>query len=232
MLIILDPGHGGYDPGGGSNEYFKEKDINLKISQYQARRLNELGINTVLVRNEDITLTPAERIEKIAALGPTSNDILISNHVNFGGDNGGEVIYSVRGNRTLPDLIAENLSATGLRIRNIYQRKNRVGRDFYFVLRETLPNDAIIIEYGFADNPNDSYRIRFEWPALAEAVVKALATYLNIEYTPSKYQTYIVKPNDSLFKIANQFNTTIDKIKQDNGLTSNEIYPETILKIY
>ena len=26
--IIIDPGHGGFDPGGGSNEVFKEKDIN------------------------------------------------------------------------------------------------------------------------------------------------------------------------------------------------------------
>ncbi len=232
MLVIIDPGHGGYDPGGGSNQYFKEKDINLDISKYQKRRLNELGIDAILVRDDDITLTPAERVGKIATIGPTSSDILISNHVNFGGDNGGEVIYSVRGNRTLPDLIAKNLSETGLRIRNVYQRKNRVGRDFYFVLRETLPNDAIIIEYGFADNPADVYRLRFQWPELAESVVKAIATYLNVPYIPSNYKTYIVRPDDSLYTIANRFNTTVEKIKQDNGLTSNEIYPETILNIY
>ena len=35
MKVIIDPGHGGYDPGGGSNQYFKEKDINLLISKYQ-----------------------------------------------------------------------------------------------------------------------------------------------------------------------------------------------------
>ena len=34
MKIIIDPGHGGFDPGGGSNQYFKEKDINLLISNY------------------------------------------------------------------------------------------------------------------------------------------------------------------------------------------------------
>ena len=30
MKIIIDPGHGGYDPGGGSNQYFKEKDISYR----------------------------------------------------------------------------------------------------------------------------------------------------------------------------------------------------------
>ena len=29
MQIIIDPGHGGFDPGGGSNNFFKEKDLNL-----------------------------------------------------------------------------------------------------------------------------------------------------------------------------------------------------------
>jgi len=35
MKIIIDPGHGGKDTGGGSNEFWLEKDMNLKISLYQ-----------------------------------------------------------------------------------------------------------------------------------------------------------------------------------------------------
>ena len=29
-MIIIDAGHGGFDPGGGSNVYFKEKDLTKK----------------------------------------------------------------------------------------------------------------------------------------------------------------------------------------------------------
>lgn len=231
-MIIIDPGHGGYDPGGGSNQYFKEKDLNLLISKYQNQRLNELGIPSRLVRDTDETLTPSARINRIKELGTKENDILLSNHVNIGGDNGGEVIYSVRGNKELPNLISTNLQETGLRIRNIYQRKNRLGKDFYFIQRDTIPNNAIIIEYGFADNNADTYRLRFQWPYLAEAVVKSIAAYLNVPYKKSNYTTYIVKPNDTLAKIADAFNTTVDKIKSDNNLTSNEIYPQDIIYIY
>ena len=43
-MIIIDPGHGGMDFGGGTNIYFKEKDKNLDISLYQYNRFKELGI--------------------------------------------------------------------------------------------------------------------------------------------------------------------------------------------
>ena len=78
MKIIIDPGHGGFDPGGGSNQYFKEKDINLLISNYQNARFKELGIDSQLVRNNDETLTPKNRIDRINTFNPSSSDILIS----------------------------------------------------------------------------------------------------------------------------------------------------------
>ena len=51
--IIIDPGHGGFDPGGGSNNFFKEKDKALQISKYQKQRFDELGINSTLTRDND-----------------------------------------------------------------------------------------------------------------------------------------------------------------------------------
>ena len=40
-MVIIDAGHGGFDPGGGSNIYFKEKDITRKISNYMKKRFDE-----------------------------------------------------------------------------------------------------------------------------------------------------------------------------------------------
>ena len=89
MIVIIDPGHGGFDPGGGSNKYWKEKDLNLKISKYIYNRLRELGIRTALTRYDDTTLTPNERINvvKTLAMGEPTG-ILISNHINSGGGKG------------------------------------------------------------------------------------------------------------------------------------------------
>jgi N-acetylmuramoyl-L-alanine amidase len=230
-MVIIDAGHGGFDPGGGSNIYFKEKDLTLKISKYMKKRFDELGISSILVRDSDITLDPSTRVNKVESLGANSNDILISNHINSGGSKGGEVIYSIRGNDTLPNQISEELKKTGLSIRNVYTRRGRSGLDYYFILRQTKPSNAMIVEYGFADDDEDTYRLLYNWPNMAEGVVKAISEYLGIKYSNPKEITYIVKPNDSLYKIALKYNTTVNNIKNLNNLTSDIIYPGAILKI-
>ena len=230
-MIIIDAGHGGFDPGGGSNPYFKEKDLTKKISDYQKKRFDELGIPSILVRTSDETLSPKDRTNRITKIGVKESDILISNHINNGGSIGAEVIYSVKSDNELPNMIADELAKTGVTIRNVYTRLNRLGRDYYFIMRDTIPNKSMIIEYGFADNDEDTYRLIYEWPNLAEAVVKALTNYYQLPYTPPKEITYIVKPNDSLYLIATRYNTTIDKIKDDNNLSSNTIYPGATLLI-
>jgi hypothetical protein len=230
-MIIIDAGHGGWDPGGGSNAYFKEKEINKKISDYQKMRFDELGIPAKRTRTTDETLTPSQRIARIESLGASTSDILISNHVNNAGSGGGEVIYSLKSSDVLPKQIASELAKTGLPIRNVYQKMGKTGNDFYFILRNTAPNTSMIIEYGFANNDEDTYRILYNWPEMAESVVKATANYLNVPYQKPTNITYIVKPNDSLYKIAETYNTTVDKIKDLNGLTSNTIYPSAQLLI-
>lgn len=230
-MIIIDAGHGGFDPGGGSNNYFKEKDLTYKISDYQNRRFNELGLPSRLVRTSDETLNPVDRINRISSFNPTTKDILISNHINNGGSGGGEVIYSIRSSNELPILISNELRNKGLPIRNVYTRTNSKGKDYYFILRDTIPNQAMIIEYGFADNIEDTNRLLYDWPSLAEATVKAVTNYYQVPYTNPKNIVHIVRPNESLYSISEKYNTTIDSIKSKNNLYNDTIYPRMELII-
>ena len=50
--IVIDAGHGGNDPGAVGNG-ITEKDYTLKISQYMANRLRDLGADVTLTRNTD-----------------------------------------------------------------------------------------------------------------------------------------------------------------------------------
>jgi len=231
MLVIIDPGHGGWDPGGGSNDIWLEKDKNLQISKYQDRRFSELGIPSTLTRNTDETLSPAQRIARINSL-IIDDTLVISNHINNGGGKGAEVIYSIRDQPTWGVMIASEVEKTGQNIRNVYTRRNSLGNDFYFIIRQTPNAETIIMEYGFADNQDDIQRIAYNWPALAEAVVRGTANYLNVPYTPPNFISYTIRAGDSLYSIATNFNTTIDKIKRDNNLTSNTVYPGQQLFIY
>ena len=62
--IVIDPGHGGNDPGAVSNN-IKEKDYTLLISKYMYDRFKELGIPVKLTRDTDVTLSPKERTSKV-----------------------------------------------------------------------------------------------------------------------------------------------------------------------
>lgn len=85
--IVIDPGHGGVDSGAISGDAL-EKDYTLLISRYMADRFRELGIPVYLTRENDITLSPNERVKKILSFfGNDPNVVVISNHLNAGGVN-------------------------------------------------------------------------------------------------------------------------------------------------
>jgi len=86
--VVIDPGHGGSDPGTSANGIV-EKDYTLKISQYMAKRLNDLGIENSLTRNSDIALDSNSRPKKAQSFYGTGNDVIVvSNHINAGGGEG------------------------------------------------------------------------------------------------------------------------------------------------
>ncbi|HFC53493.1 MAG TPA: N-acetylmuramoyl-L-alanine amidase [Gammaproteobacteria bacterium] len=78
--IVIDPGHGGDDPGAIGANGLKEKDISLEIARLLYERLlGEEGINVVLTRDSDITLSLKQRVEYAVQQGA---DLLISIHLN------------------------------------------------------------------------------------------------------------------------------------------------------
>ena len=121
-MVIVDAGHGGTDPGASSGDII-EKDYTLKISNYMYNRFKELGIPTFITRTTDTTLNPTDRINTITPYVTSSDDIVISNHLNAGGGDGAEVVYALRNDDTLAKSILDNIEATGQNIRKWYQRK-------------------------------------------------------------------------------------------------------------
>ena len=83
--VVIDPGHGGNDPGTISNGIV-EKDYALKISNYIHNRLDELGIPNEMSRTTDETLDSNSRPSRIQSFYGNGEDVIVvSNHINAGG---------------------------------------------------------------------------------------------------------------------------------------------------
>ncbi len=238
--VVIDPGHGGEDPGASSNGIV-EKDYTLMISKYMADRLTELGIDNALTRDSDVTLDSTTRPKRAQSLFGTGSDvILVSNHINAGGGDGAEIIYALRNSDTLSREIANEFIKSGQNVRKYYQRRlpSNSSKDYYYMLRETPNNESIIVEYGFLDsNGDDVSQIKNNWKSLAEAVVRALANYIGVDYIPPEdlgefdENIYIVKAGDTLYGIANQYGVSVDEIMNLNNLNNNLLSIGQALKI-
>ena len=225
--IIIDAGHGGVDSGAVANG-LKEKDLTLKIAKYIKRRLDELGIESSLTREDDSTLNPNDRVNKILDIYGNGDDvILLSNHINAGGGSGSEVIYALRNDSTLSNDILDELVKVGQTRRKVYQRRSNVDptKDYYYILRETPNIESIIIEYGFIDDKTmkDVNTLNNNLEGLAEATVRGLTKYLGVEYNTDVGYYYTVQAGDTLWSIARKFNLSVDKLKDINNLNSNII---------
>ena len=222
--IVIDPGHGGSDPGASGNGII-EKNLTLEISKEMYKLFKSLGIPVYMTRFDDATINPKDRTKKVLdAFGNDPNVIVISNHINAGGGTGAEVIYALRNNATLPNLIAEEIKKTGMGYRKSFQRTlpKDPSKDYYYMHRNTGKTQSIIVEYGFLDSPGkDPYILKTKYKELAHATVKGVCKYINYSYQNDN--VYIVKKGDCLWSIAKQFNTTVDAIKRANNLTSNMI---------
>ena len=232
IKIIIDPGHGGLD-GGATGNNLIEKDLNLKSSLYMYDRFNELGIPVKITRDSDEYLPKSERVERVKSLyNNEPNVILISNHINAGGGEGAEVVYSLKNDSTLAQSVLNNIGEAGQIKRKIYQRRlpENPNKDYYYILRETGNLEPILIEYGFIDNINDASKLKNNLEDYAEAVVKAVTEYAGYNYVkPGEIidinkEIYIVKRGDTLYSIARDNNISVAELKKINNITNNTIY--------
>jgi N-acetylmuramoyl-L-alanine amidase len=84
LLIVLDPGHGGKDPGAVGKLGTREKDLNLAIAQKLAQRLERAGYRVLLTREKDEFVSLKERVD---FANKNKADIFISIHNNASREN-------------------------------------------------------------------------------------------------------------------------------------------------
>ena len=160
--VVLDAGHGGADSGAVNpiNGAIKEKDYTLNTTLATSEYLRSKGINVVLTRSNDTTLTLLQRSNISNSIDP---DLFSSVHYNSFNQvaKGTEVFYNYRDRNGGPSKTAATnvlnsiLEGFEFTNRGIKTRTLNDGvTDYLSVLRNTNA-PAILIECGFIDNDYD-----------------------------------------------------------------------------
>jgi N-acetylmuramoyl-L-alanine amidase len=90
--VVLDPGHGGHDPGAIGPTGLREKDVALDIAHRAAPLIaRELGISTLLTRDADVFVPLEERTARANAFGA---DLFVSIHCNATERSGGSGVMT------------------------------------------------------------------------------------------------------------------------------------------
>lgn len=186
--ILVDPGHGGRDPGMIGVDGLEEKGINLEIAQKLQRLLEEEGYEAVLTRQTDAGLYEEDaankkaqdlkrRCQMIEELEPL---VTVSIHQNSYQDpsvQGPQVFYyrDSREGKKLAEAIQEQMNET-LQIANPRQIK---ANDEYYILKHSS-GTAVLVECSFLSSPEEAAKIQTEeyQQAVARAICGGILLYL------------------------------------------------------
>ena len=220
--IFVSAGHGGADFGAIGNGYI-EKDLTVEQRDLIVKELKILGAKVITDDNKNALAQTMRFIQNLS----TEDWIMVDLHWNaFNAKSTGTEVF-------IPELPTafENELATeiGIEIAKTLKIRNRG------VLTESksarkrlgwmrLKGENILIETCFLSNPNDMDSYEENKELLAKNISKIL-------FNAAKDDIYIVKLKDSLFKIAQENLTTVEKIKKDNKLTTNLLIVGQKLKL-
>lgn len=196
--VILDPGHGGKDPG-ATNPYGTEANYNIRLAGLVKKQLEAKGFKVLMTRDSNIFLSLQERVEFANAVKESA--IYVSIHFNSGGSSARGVetftlsppgvphydanfktadLQTRAGNEHDSANIALATSVHGSILRRL--GKNTLDRGIKrarFSVLSGVRHPAILLEGGFMSHPyearlieNDAYQT-----ALANGVVDAVSKY-------------------------------------------------------
>lgn len=176
-MIIIDPGHGGKDPGTVVGT-IEEKNIVLKVSTLVTQKLEAAGANVLMTRTGDTYPTREGRVDFSHG---NYGEIFVSIHANYANNTaaqGTETYYA----KTPGDVYEEDIDlATFVNnqiVKNVNMKDRKVKEMKYIVIANTnIP--AILVELGFLSNSEDRAKLTDDQyvELFAESIYKGILEY-------------------------------------------------------
>jgi len=218
--ILIDASHGGEDIG-YSSSFYKAKEANLELALILSKRLSDFKIANQLIRESDETLSYKQRTDNIKELikGDKKYVLIVIDSGNI--DN--MVYYSLGDDSNFAQMLAKEING------HIIQKRLPLNpiQDYHYIrgIDKVL---TLLVNLKLEDRESVNSKLK----ELGEGIVKAITTFLNIEYSKEvKEGEYKVEKGDTLWTIKKKFNITIEDLKELNNMKDNTVKVGSIIKI-
>lgn len=178
QMIVIDPGHGGKDPG-ASGYGIAEKAVVLDTALKVKALLAKTPFQYKLTRETDVFLELSQRVSIAKNAGA---DAFVSIHANaFNGSANGTEVYYYNSAYENPNTAESKQLAQAIQNRlvaawKLYDRGIDHG-NFHVIRENTMP--AVLVELGFIDNKTDNEKLASSWwrQEAAEAIYLGILDY-------------------------------------------------------
>lgn len=189
--FIIDPGHGGADPGAINGSRHEADDV-LRLSIAVAKLIDQSGATCALTRVTDITQSMPE---KVAIANNGNFTYFVSIHRNAGGGKGVETYYNYGLSTSSPGAqLATSIQNHVIGI-GCWVNRGVKSAAFYVIKNTTMA--AALIEVGFMDSPDGMDSIIFDqyFDANATAIANGMLAMIGKSVAPAaKYEGCVDKP--------------------------------------
>ena len=194
--VIIDPGHGGTDPG-SVNRYGKEKDFNLRLAKILMKDLERKGFRVRMTRSSDVYPTLGQRVSFANRI---PDAIFVSIHFNSFVNSTAKGIETyalsprgsgthnsrgvrnnfLEGNRRDSENIALATAVHAAVMKKTQAEDRGIKRDRFTVLAG-LSMPAVLLEGGFLSNPDEAKKIASTsyLSIISQGIANGIVTYRN-----------------------------------------------------
>lgn len=195
VMVVLDAGHGGDDPGKIGIDNSLEKDINLEIARKVETLLKRENISCKMTRTDDVSLAPdvssgqkaADMKERVRIINEMKPKIAVSIHQNSYTEEaikGAQVFYYAhsKAGETAAKIMQQALLAL-----DESNHREAKANDTYYLLKKTEPT-TLIVECGFLSNREEAQKLQDEeyQNKAAQAIAEGIITCIDLETKGTK----------------------------------------------
>ena len=195
-LVVIDAGHGGFDPGKVGIDGQLEKDINLSIAEKLKAYLEASDVNVVMTRDTDTGLYQSGDSHKKVSdmrrrcdiINEARPDLVVSIHQNSYHQeeiNGGQVFYykTSQNGKRLAEILQKRFDYV---LGEANRRVAKANDNYYLLLHVKEP--IVIVECGFLSNRKEAKALESEdyQDRMAWTIHMGVMEYLNTDEKKAK----------------------------------------------